>query len=505
MKKNKQSKNDINGTVYNIPEILDDQKRIDNFLNLHKDKKVIVVQGLGFVGAVMSLVCANAIYEDYAVIGIDLPTSQSYWKICSINEGTFPIISADKKVDEYYKNTIKKKNLYATYDSYAYSKADVIIVDINLDVQKKDTHINSDKKIDYSVDLTGFQSAMKTIGKVCKDDVLILIETTVPPGTTLLAKDIIHTELKKRNLDSEKIKIGHSYERVMPGPNYIDSIQNFYRVYSGLNSYSADHVERFLKTIIKVDEYPLTRLKNTNSTEMSKVLENSFRAMNIAFIVEWSRYAEDAGVDLYEVVNAIRMRPTHKNIMLPGIGVGGYCLTKDPLLASWSKQNLIGSDTALNMSEEAVSTNDNMPIYAFNLFKRLVNKTNNSSKKILLLGVSYAPDVGDTRYTPVELFTRLLIEDGHHVTLNDPYVNFWDELNLKVSDDFNNINDSLDAIVITTGHSVYKNNEELIQLILHQDNMVIFDTIGILNDKEIEVLSKKHIVRVLGRGDLGKK
>ena len=237
---------------------------------------------------------------------------------------------------------------------------------------------------------------------------------------------------------------------------------------------------------------------------MSKVLENSFRAMNIAFIVEWSRYAEDAGVDLYEVVNAIRMRPTHKNIMLPGIGVGGYCLTKDPLLASWSKQNLIGSDTALNMSEEAVSTNDNMPIYAFNLFKRLVNKTNNSSKKILLLGVSYAPDVGDTRYTPVELFTRLLIEDGHHVTLNDPYVNFWDELNLKVSDDFNNINDSLDAIVITTGHSVYKNNEELIQLILHQDNMVIFDTVGILNDKEIEVLSKKHIVRVLGRGDLGK-
>ena len=76
---------------------------------MHKDKKVIVVQGLGFVGAVMSLVCANAIYEDYAVIGIDLPTSQSYWKICSINEGTFPIISADKKVDEYYKNTIKKK------------------------------------------------------------------------------------------------------------------------------------------------------------------------------------------------------------------------------------------------------------------------------------------------------------------------------------------------------------------------------------------------------------
>jgi len=109
----------------------------------------------------------------------------------------------------------------------------------------------------------------------------------------------------------------------MPGPDYIDSIQNFYRVYSGIDENSADSVEQFLKTIISTKDYPLTRLGSTNATEMAKVLENSYRAMNIAFTVEWSRFAEEAGVNLYEVVDAIRMRPTHRNLMYPGIGVGG--------------------------------------------------------------------------------------------------------------------------------------------------------------------------------------
>jgi UDP-N-acetyl-D-glucosamine dehydrogenase len=500
MKKNKKSVNILNNKEYSIPLVLDDQQGINNFLELNENKKVVVVQGLGFVGSVMSLVCANALNEDYAVIGIDLPSVESYWKICSINEGTFPIVSADKKVDEYYQNAIRNKNLYATYDPYAYSKADVIIVDINLDVQKQDDHINSSKNIDYSVDMTGFKAAIQSIGNVCKKDALILIETTVPPGTTDLVKNIIYEQLERRNLKTHKIKIGHSYERVMPGPNYIDSIQNFYRVYSGINSYSAECVEKFLKTIISIDEYPLTRLKNTNSTEMSKVLENSYRAMNIAFIVEWSRYAEDAGVDLYEVINAIRMRPTHSNIMLPGIGVGGYCLTKDPLLASWSKQNLIGSKIPLSMSENAVKTNDNMPLYAYKIFKNLLK--NEDYKNIYLLGVSYAPDVGDTRYSPVELFASLLIDDGFNVIAHDPYINYWDELDMYISGDFKELNYSIDSIVITTAHSTYRDNKEMIQMIMKLDQLLIFDTVGVLNEKEICTLSDKHIVHVLGRGDL---
>ena len=502
MNNNKFSKSPLTGKKYTIPKNIDNKKEIDSFLELNKGKDVIVVQGLGFVGAVMSIVCSNAINKEYAVIGIDLASPESFWKICSINEGIFPILSADAKVEEYFKESQKKNNFYATSDTYAFSKADVVIVDINLDVQKKDKHIKSNQLVDFSVDLSGFKSAIKSIGEFCKEDALVLIETTVPPGTTMMARDILKKSLHSRQLSSEKIKIGHSYERVMPGPNYIDSIQNFYRVYSGVDNSSADHVEAFLKTIIRIDEYPLTRLKHTNATEISKVLENSFRAMNIAFIVEWSRYAEEAGIDLYEVVNAIRMRPTHKNIMLPGIGVGGYCLTKDPLLASWSKQELIGSDESLNMSELAVTTNDRMPLYAYNFFKKLFEENTLKHKNIYLMGVSYAPDVGDTRYSPVHLFCSLLQKEGCNLFLNDPFVSYWDELNISVKNDFDDITNSLDAIIFSTGHTVYKKNKELIDLIINLDELIIYDTIGILSDAEIEILSSKHIVKVLGRGDL---
>src|SRR6185369_3635524 len=125
--------------------------------------------------------------------------------------------------------------------------------------------------------------------------------------------------------------------------------------------------------LISTNEYPLTRLGNTQATEMAKVLENSYRAMNIAFMVEWSRFAEEAGVNIYEVVNAIRMRPTHKNLMLPGLGVGGYCLTKDPLLASWARMNLFGSEAPLEQSETGVHINDQMPIFAFQYLQSQYN------------------------------------------------------------------------------------------------------------------------------------
>ena len=474
-----------------------DRNNIDKFLSNHKGKKVVVVQGLGFVGSVMSLVCANAINEEYAVIGVDLPSNRKI--IDKLNSGIFPIKSSDKKVDEYFQNSIKKNNFFATCDSYAYSKADIIIIDINLDVDK----ISTEKKelLSYDVDLNNFKSAIKVIASNCNEDILILVETTVPPGTCeKIIKPIIKDEFNRRNLDYEKIYIAHSYERVMPGPNYIDSIQNFYRVYSGVNEKSADYAEKFLKTIISTEKFPLTRLQGTNATEMAKVLENSFRAMNIAFIVEWSRFAEEAKVNLYEVINAIRMRPTHKNIMLPGIGVGGYCLTKDPLLASWSKLNLFESNTGLDQSEKGVKINDQMPLFAYNYLMSFF-KRDFKNLKILLLGVSYLSNVGDTRYSPVELFYNCLEEAGAIINLHDPYVSFWTEKNITIENNLDNLLcENYDIIVISTGHSFYSGNEILMNYIMNNDNIFIFDTIGLLSEKEIKKISSKHQLKILGRG-----
>ena len=496
--KNK-SINPLNGKSYNIPSLIDDTINIDEFVSKN-NKPVVAVQGLGFVGAVMSLVCANAIDGDYAVIGVDLPRNDTFWKIKSINEGLFPVIASDPKIQEFYNIAKQKGNLLATYDSYAYSKADIIIVDINLDVNK-DSDFYGELN-GFKVDLTAFKKAMKAIGDNCKEDVLILIETTVPPGTSKkVVYPLIKKCLSKRGLSVDKFKLGHSYERVMPGPNYIDSIQNFYRGYSGINKKSADSVEQFLRTIISTNKYPLTRLGNTNATEMAKVLENSYRAMNIAFAVEWSRFAEESGVNLYEVVDAIRMRPTHKNLMYPGIGVGGYCLTKDPLLASWSKQNLFEAVEGLGQSIKGVQINDKMPLYAYQFLKKEIN--NLKGKKVLLLGVSYRSDVGDTRYTPVEPFYNYLIKDGAKIKLHDPYVKFWEEVGLEVNDNLDNVFESeLNIVVITTAHNEYKDSEYLINFLLKKKSLFIFDTVGLLTNSQVSQLSKKHKVRVVGRGDI---
>ena len=127
----KYSKNILTNEVYEIPKNLDDSSNIDTFLERNSDKKVVVVQGLGFVGAVMSLVCANSIENNYAVIGIDVPSENSYWKIKSINDGLFPLVAEDPKIETFFKQAINNGNFYATYDTYAYSFADVVIVDIN--------------------------------------------------------------------------------------------------------------------------------------------------------------------------------------------------------------------------------------------------------------------------------------------------------------------------------------------------------------------------------------
>ena len=494
--------NQLNGQKHLIPKELNDKKEIDLFLSNNKNKKVVVVQGLGFVGAVMSLVCANSILEDYAVIGVDLPNKDNYWKIHSINNGIFPIKSSDPKIDHFFEKSIKKKNFLATYDSYAYSKADYIIVDINLDVNKE-SNFNGELK-NYQVNLTNFKKGIKSIGDNCKEDILILVETTVPPGTCAkVIKPLIEKCLIDRSLSSKVFKLGHSYERVMPGPNYIDSIQNFYRVYSGVDKKSADATEKFLKTIISTKNYPLTRLGNTNSTELAKVLENSYRAMNIAFATEWSRFAEESNVNLYEVVDAIRMRPTHSNLMYPGIWVGGYCLTKDPLLASWAKQHHFNSDEPLLQSEFGVKTNDKMPLFAFNYMKKVFDLSNLNETKMTFLGVSYRSNIADTRYSPVESFYKFCLTDGAQINLHDPYVSYWEELELSIDHDlFLVLNNHIDILIISTSHDEYKNSTLLINELMKKDKLMILDTVGLFSDTEINILLTKHNIKILGRGDI---
>ena len=278
-------------------------------------------------------------------------------------------------------------NLRASSDPRCFGEADVILVDIQLDV-------DTSRDI-AAVDFTPFRNAVHTVGTHMRPGALVIVETTVPPGTCerVVAPELA-AALHARGLPRDAFLLAHSYERVMPGEDYLASITNFWRVYAGHTEAAADACERFLAQVINVEAYPLTRLASTTASEIAKVMENSYRATNIAFVEEWGRFAEAVGVDLFEVINAIRVRPTHHNIRQPGFGVGGYCLTKDPLFPGIATRQLFDRpDLTFPFSEMAIRTNRLMPIVSVNRIEQLLGATLRG-KRVLLMGVGYRARCG---------------------------------------------------------------------------------------------------------------
>ena len=153
--------------------------------------------------------------------------------------------------------------------------------------------------------------------------------------------------------------MAHSYERVMPGANYVASVRNFWRVCSGINDEARNRVVKFLSEVIDTKNFPLTVLDRPIESETAKIVENSYRATILAFLNEWSVFSERNGVDLVKVLEAIKVRPTHSNIIFPGPGIGGYCLPKDGGLAVWAYKHLLGfEDDLFKITPLAININD---------------------------------------------------------------------------------------------------------------------------------------------------
>ena len=444
-----------------------------------KNRRTVCVQGLGFVGSAMALAIASA--KDnreeplYNVIGVDVPNEAGYKKATSINDGVFPFENNDKKLEEAQKDAYKNGNLWATTDYEYFQYADVVVVDINLDVKYTENQ-------EPLLDLELFKAAMHTLGRQIKQGTLVIVETTVPPGTCeKIVYPIISEEFSKRNIDQREIFIAHSYERVMSGENYFDSIVNFWRVYSGINKDSADKCQEFLESVISTEHYPLTRLEKTTATEIAKVLENSYRAATIAFMEEWGRFAEAVHVDLFEVIEAIRMRPTHSNMRQPGFGVGGYCLTKDPYFAPLAAKEIFGLENMdFQFSTQAVRTNNAMPLVSLDKVESLLGG-NLKGKKLLILGVSYRQDVGDTRYSPTEIFVKEAKNRGAEITCHDPLVSCWNEMNMQVLTEIPVFHE-YDAVVFTVQHKLYTTLD--FRALSLKDGLLIFDANCVLNKKQ---------------------
>jgi nucleotide sugar dehydrogenase len=475
-------------------------------------REIVVVMGVGFVGAVMAGVIADSTdalgRSGKFVIGMQRPSPRSFWKIPIINRGICPITAEDPEVAPLIRRCVlDKKTMTATFSMEALSMADVVVVDVQCDFIKED--LGNVKT--GSADIQALEESFKVIGQKISSRTLVLIETTVPPGTTeYIAYPFIKKGFEERGIQDDPL-LAHSFERVMPGKEYVASIRNFWRVCSGINDDARAGVVRFLSEVIDVKRFPLTVLDRPMESETCKIIENSFRATLLAFMHEWSLFAERNGVDLIKVIEAIKVRPTHNNILFPGPGIGGYCLPKDGGLGFWSYKHLMGfQDDIFQITPLAININDTRALHASQLVRDALRNRNRivASSLIAVLGISYREDVGDTRYSGSELLVRKLSEMGAEVRVHDPYVDHWWEMekqdgypthsswsrffrnqeglkNLRVSKELPETLKGVDALVLAVRHQPY--------LDLDPDRVVkwignpaaIVDCFGVLKDDQI--------------------
>ncbi len=527
------------GEKFKIPDEEDYAKEYERLEKLAKEKKedgleIVVVMGLGFVGAVMAGVVADSVDKTTGkpgkfVIGMQRPSTRSFWKIPLFNRGISPVKAEDPEVAPLIERCVNsKKTMSATFTYDALKLADVLVVDVQCDYLKQDLgNLRSGH-----ADISALEDSFKVIGEKISPHCLVLIETTVPPGTTeYIAYPLIKKAFKARGIEEEPL-LSHSFERVMPGKEYVRSVRDFWRVCSGINRESREKISKFLSEILNVDEYPLTVLDRPIESETCKIVENSYRATILAFLDEWSLFSETNGVDLIKVINAVKVRPTHSNIIFPGPGIGGYCLPKDGGLGLWAYKHLMGFENDIfKITPQAININDTRALHAAQLVRDALRNMGLivAASQIAVLGASYREDVGDTRYSGSEIIVRKLTEMGADVKAHDPYVQHWWELEKQDSypavgaswsrffrnqehlDEFQMTRDleealkGSDAVVFAVRHQPYLElvPEEVVRMA--GGPLAVIDCFGILDDDKIRRYFELGCeVKGLGRGHINR-
>ncbi len=361
-------------------------------------EKNIGIIGLGFVGLPLSVAISNS-KANFNVIGFEKDNLFGR-NICKdINNKIIPIKSSDKTLEKNFINSIKKNKFKVTTDLKYIRDCSIIIVSIGFDFYSKES-------------LKNILQLFRKVSSIIKKKSLLVVETTLPPGFSENRIIPILNKKKKKNYV-------FSFERVMPGKNYYSSIINTTRVYSATNEYSKNKFKNFFSKVINVKKFPLSEISSISTCELTKVLENSYRAMNIAFIDEWVKFSMKSKINLNEAISEIKKRSTHSNIMRPGLGVGGYCLTKDPYFAKYSSQFFFDKHIKFPFVDLTMKTNKNMTKTSLEFIEK---KFKNVRKlKLLLLGMSYKDEVKDLRNSPTLLLNKQLIEKNYITDMYDPY------------------------------------------------------------------------------------
>lgn len=356
-------------------------------------KARIAVIGLGYVGLPLAV---NFAKKGFQVFGLDTDTD----RVRNLQKKISYIL--DVPSGELAR-VIESGHLSAATTFEVLRTIDCVIICVPTPLKRK-----------YTPDITYILSAVRTICKFIKKDTLVVLESTTYPGTT---EELIKPELEKSGLKSGKdFFLAFSPERIDPG-NKTHDVTNITKVVGGLTPTSGELTKLLYGQIIK----HVHMVSTSNAAEMTKLLENTFRIINIGWVNEVAMMCHKMNIDVWEVIDAARTKPFGFMAFYPGLGVGGHCIPDDPLYLYWKAKHHGFSSKFIKLSADI---NSRMPHYAVEclagVLKKRKKKLNNS--RILVLGVTYKKDVKDLRKSPSLKLIEILQDKECRVDYHDPFI-----------------------------------------------------------------------------------
>jgi nucleotide sugar dehydrogenase len=326
-------------------------------------------------------------------------------------------------------------------------------------------------------DLTYVENASALVAENMKPGALVILESTTYPGTT---KNLLRPLLEEsgRKLD-EDFLLAFSPERIDPG-NTRFNIRNTPKIVGGESQKSGDAAAAFYRRF--VSEIHVTR--GTKEAEAAKLLENTYRHVNIALVNELAMFCHDLDIDIWEVIRAASSKPYGFQAFYPGPGVGGHCIPVDPAYLSYEVKKRLGVD--FRFIETAMDINNGMPRYVVSRVQRILNREGKplQGSKVLLLGMAYKPNIADLRESPsLEIF-EILQQEGADVTFHDPLVTTLriGEHVVTVEEDLHAAVSGSDVVVLLQAHSAYDIDD------LVDRSAFFFDTRGVTRGEKVERL-----------------
>ncbi|TXK84650.1 nucleotide sugar dehydrogenase [Paenibacillus sp. N3.4] len=422
----------------------------------------IAVIGQGYVGLPLALLFVNKVHT---VFGIDVDPG----KIEALRNGKSYLPDV---MDEEIVSCLATGRYYPTDRFEKVTEADAIIICVP-------TPLNSS----HSPDLTILEKAVSEIGKHLRKGQLVILESSTYPGTT---REILQPmlELESGLTAGIDFHIGYSPERIDPGnENY--KVEQIPKIISGLTKQCAECAQALYSSVFDM----VVRVSSTDVAELTKLLENSYRLINISFMNEIAAICDKLNIDVWEVIEAAKTKPFGFTAFYPGPGIGGHCIPVDPLYLQW-RANKFGTESKfIQLSDEV---NRSIPNYIVNRVRTLLSRQSEPGHaRVLIYGVAYKKDINDVRESPALDLIRLLVEAGLSVSYHDPYI---PEIQVNGSTYQSvEINDEMlqhtGCVIIFTDHSAIP----LEQIVTHAP--IVFDTRNVTAG-----MHDKHHVYRLGAG-----